>query len=1339
MKNIRFLILFIVVLYSVSAALAEQPEVLETFPPQGSYQTDPCGPFGVRLLPGTLTQPEDVLSVRGSATGIRHQGELNFSDNGDTLLFTPAVPFAAGEEVTVTLKGDTGYTWQTTIRPRDENLTGTLSDMHSGTISLEEYFPSGSLEFLSWTWADLNADRDLEGVLLTESDGVRYLTTVARRYNYQSQTESWQVRAPAVCTTDNPVDLLSLDLDGNAQRDLVMLSLGGLQFWTNPGADLSPQGSLSSQHSFPPGFISRTMVSGDVDDDGDDDLVVFGLFGLQYLVVLNNGSGNLEMQDAQPVPVNEAANSADKNQPWPIHALLKDVDGDGRTDLIWTADYQEQGNYRLRMAHGRGDGTFDDPGIVSESTSFSAGIMFGRLLDPWDDSPTPASLLNAGLESTTDNLCGFMFDGSWPPASAGCLTIPDLSSFSLVPQAARILDIYPELWYSNSQTGDLNVCTLEATPSIQTLSFQAELSAIKVGDLNYDGDGDAALLVADQSIIVLLQTPGGVPQRAPVTDGANCGGLMDFGVREIQCSEAAQVAYIPFTNEGLLPSRITLVDLEDYTSAFSVSTWPTQYFGDGCLSSGETAMLPVNFAPQDTVQYSANLTVNIVWVGAAYDGSDSTLVCDFQLQGRGGLHKVQDNNSGIGSLFWSQGDGYSTTGSALDFGTLPALSEVTVSTEIHLTNTGDFPVDVSPPDNTSSPFSYWPAGSRTLVPGQTQNWTLTVQPNSSLVPAGTDSIDVFETSQWTVRSLAIYNCLPDQIITQDLSVRLLSAAPCLASDPDCSGAATVCTSVDTLVVTEDDVFGYCLNQIGWTWPQASPEFRVVENTLPWLNIQQLAPPEVALPIISLTSDLVGAEGGDLLVELRDAVHPTVVRSFHLTVIVEPSRPDISIVDMMFLPINEDDEIQQQHPFLVDVVVEVARQPVQGAVMGLEGGYCTCDVDPLEKVLINLVEGRRDTVRFVVDSCAEAGECPFTACIEPPEGIDGDFNPDDNCFTVGTMIAANRAPSIEISNLILSPEDPTLEPCQSGIILNEINGGMVQAFGVREENNLTFDVRSLDIDGDDTMLVVGLLPPFVHATASGDTMVSFDITPPEGTVVEEVCQMFGPLVFQVIELNTADPETTIVEIPLYVKWEGGDLESSVINVPTSVGLAEVVRFNGRVRSLGYNSGPFTVDLWLEDPDGVRVAGRQTDFLGLASGASVNVPQVLFEVDRPGEYCAHIDIIAGRDVNPDNNADHSCFPVAAGPFVVSPNVATPNGDGHNDYIVFRFQNQTMENPSIRIFELGGHLVYETNVLDGTRSLTWNGRNQSGDPMPPGTYIYVVYNEGREFRTGTCGVVR
>lgn len=1350
MKTRRsFLMLLTVLLMALPGLAWSQPQIQETFPPQGSAQTQPCGPFGVRLQAGILSDYENALVVRGSATGLRTRGDVHVSANGDSLLFTPAIPFAPGEEVTITLSASLrsngaalgqGYTWQTVIRPDDNYLSDSLASLQSRTISLADHFSAGDLEFLAWSWSDLNGDKDQEGVILLQSGGLHHLITVQRSYESASNLYRWQARSPAACTTDNPVDLKAMDLDGNVHGDLVLLTLSGLQYWNNPGAEYSPNGAQASQLNFPGSFHSRTMVCGDVDGDGDEDIVVFGLFGLEYLVVLSDGQGNLLPQAVQTVQAGSVPQS-EKTIPWPVHALLKDADGDGVVDLIWAADYQENSAYRVRLAKGLGNGSFDAAGIVEETTEFSNGLLFGRLIDPWDDSNTPASILNATpYSSGGGNLCGFEFDGTWPVIAAGCLTAPGLTPQSTEISVSNILAAQqPEIWYADLLTGSLKVSALGAVQSIETLEMQTPVSALQVGDFDFDGDGDLAVFAPDEAVIYLLETPGGVPQIGPVSNGLECGGIMDFGVREANCSAAALVAYLPFTNDGLLPSRITDVVLDDPSGVFQIPSVPHQYFSGGCLGPVASVMLPVNFSPTDTLQYQASMTVTLDWTGGASDGSDTTVVCEFQLLGRGGINRVEDNGSGIGSLVWTASGGYQSTGAALDFGVLPALPEVSVATTVTLTNTGHFPVEVSPPGFLPPPFVLLPAGPRQLAPGQTQEWNVAVQPYADLVPAGADSVDLSADLNWTTSSLNPVTCLPMQTLNQHLSVRLLAVAPGLAPDYECTGLANTSAAVDTIIVSEDDIFSYCLNQVGWTWPGALPELRVVQNTMAWLNVQQIPALESGWPVISLNSELVGAEGGDLLLELRDANRPAIVRTFALHVIVEPSRPDLAIVGMLFQAVDPGDGIQQQHPFFVDVVVEVSRQPVQGAVMGLEGGLCACGVDPLEKVMITLMEGQRDTIRFVVESCGEGGDCPFTACVEPPEGLEGDFDPSNNCFTLGTMVAENRAPAIEISNLVLTPEDPTLEPCQSGITLNQISGGMVQAFGVREENQLSFDVNSRDSDGDETKLIVGLLPSFVTSTATGDTMVSFVITPPEGTVTREVCEEFGPLVFQVIETSATLPETTLVEIPLFVKWEGPDLDVSLTNVPVSAGLAEDIRFNGRVHCLGYDSGPFTVDLWLENPEGMRVAGRVVQYDNLPSGSSVLLPQVMFYVDRPGEYCARIMITEGRDVNPDNNTAESCFPVASGPFVVSPNVATPNGDGHNDEIIFRFLNQIMQNPKIRVFELSGNLIYESSSLTAGRSLVWNGRNQSGDPMPPGTYLYVVYDNGREFRTGTCVVVR
>lgn len=1323
----RFLVLTFLIL--VLAAAPAGGQVLETFPVAGSVQTGTCGPFGVRMGSVTLSNPAAAITVRGTATGRRQVGEWHVSSAGDTVLFTPAVPFAPGEEVIITVGEGHDRSWRTLIRPKEEHRLSSPDLFAKTTISLAPFFSADGWIHQDWAWADLNGDHDQEGVLLLESAGLNYLVTVA----YDQSQGRWEVRSPASCTIDNPLTLAAVDLGGRSSLDLALLSFSELKVWMDPGSVTSPLESQAQTYPFPAGFNARNFTRGDLDNDGDEDLVVFGLFGHEYLTLLNEGESGLVAQPMRTVETIPAG--GDKALPWPVHTLLRDADGDGLLDLIWAADYQEQGVYRTRLAPGHGDGTFGTSGILNEAPVFPGSLAFGRLLDPWDDSPTGPMITATFPDNENPKICGFTFGGNWPAAEEGCLPLWELGTEPSEGIVSHSLagDGYPEIWWVEKETGLLQAVTLDGAATRQTLALERPAVDLSLGDFDFDGDVDAVLPQPEQNALVLLTTPGGIPFQPPTTDGVECGGTVDFGVREVKCLEAAQPLQIPFTNPGLFPARIIAVQVDDPRGVFSLENHTDTWFGEGCLGSTSAAVLSLNYSPIDTVRSTALVTTTMEWAGAAHDGSDTTVTCALTLEGRGGIHRVEDPGHGIGSLLWNPRLEYYAEGGALDFGILPALAQVSVAQEVTLTNTGNFAVQITPPPEFPAPFALSPEGPRTLAPGQTETWTVHVNPTSDLVAGRDDGLDIDAMALWSVETLMPASCLLPQTLPQNLRVHLLPADPRLVPDRECSGVAAVSAGTDTLALAEDGAFTYCLGVVGWDWPGAAPEMRVIENPFPWVTL------EMAADNIAIGSEVIGPEGGDILIEVRDTAYATVFKTFRLNLQVEPTRPDLRIVDLVFVPTEEGGEIQQQYPFYADVVVEVTREPVSGAEIQLEGGPCTCPVEPLGKVSIDLVEGRRDTVRFQIESCVEAGECPFTACIEPPGGLEADFDPSDNCFTIGTAVAANSAPGILISNLVMTPEDPELIPCDDSQTWNVLAGGLVQALGVREENTLAFDVQSVDPDGDDTELLVGILPQFVHATAYGDTMVSFSITPPVGLVTQEICQDFGPLTFQVIETGTASPETTLVELPLYVKWEGPDLVATLDNVPVSAGLSEDVRFNGRVRCQDYDAGPFTVELWVEDPAGRVVASRRDSYEQLSSGLSLNLPQVMFPVEMAGEFCAHVSIVEGRDLNPDNNSEEGCFLVASGPFMVSPDVVTPNGDGHNDAVVFRFQNQIMPNPTVRIFDLTGHLVHETSSLDGDRSLVWDGRDQDGNVMAPGTYLWVVYDDGREFRTGTCGVIR
>jgi len=91
--------------------------------------------------------------------------------------------------------------------------------------------------------------------------------------------------------------------------------------------------------------------------------------------------------------------------------------------------------------------------------------------------------------------------------------------------------------------------------------------------------------------------------------------------------------------------------------------------------------------------------------------------------------------------------------------------------------------------------------------------------------------------------------------------------------------------------------------------------------------------------------------------------------------------------------------------------------------------------------------------------------------------------------------------------------------------------------------------------------------------------------------------------------------------------------------------------------------------------------------------------------------------------ENNTVSTTIQIRRGNLVVSPNPFTPNSDGYNDQVDFDFsQLGTASNPTVRIFSFNGRLVHTLqNISSG--SISWNGRDSSGNTLSPGVYLYVI----------------
>ena len=96
---------------------------------------------------------------------------------------------------------------------------------------------------------------------------------------------------------------------------------------------------------------------------------------------------------------------------------------------------------------------------------------------------------------------------------------------------------------------------------------------------------------------------------------------------------------------------------------------------------------------------------------------------------------------------------------------------------------------------------------------------------------------------------------------------------------------------------------------------------------------------------------------------------------------------------------------------------------------------------------------------------------------------------------------------------------------------------------------------------------------------------------------------------------------------------------------------------------------------------------------------------------------------------------------------PSPFTPNGDGVNDQVRIAYDLRDLDTPqqlTLRIFDLGGRIVREVVAVpsrSGSFDHAWDGRDDSGQVVPPGLYLYQVdlaTDEGREVSSGILSVV-
>lgn len=257
----------------------------------------------------------------------------------------------------------------------------------------------------------------------------------------------------------NPTDVHAADLDGDGDTDVLATSgeaNGTVAWWSNPGDATIVNPIAWSRTTLSGGLqLPSSVVTGDLDGDGDPDVIVTAALGDVAFWLNPGGAAAGNPAQWQRVTVDGSLTGA-------TDAFVADVDGDGLPDLMAC----ESLTGKIAWYRNPGGATIVNPAAWTKT------------------------IIGNGLTSVNGaaGIRAHDFDGDGDPdiVSAGTNTARMFRN----PGGARTIN--PAQWLVTSFSG----------------SFVGS-SSVKLGDVNLDGNMDLIVALTGQNYVLWLENPDG--------------------------------------------------------------------------------------------------------------------------------------------------------------------------------------------------------------------------------------------------------------------------------------------------------------------------------------------------------------------------------------------------------------------------------------------------------------------------------------------------------------------------------------------------------------------------------------------------------------------------------------------------------------------------------------------------------------------------------------------------------------------------------------------------------------------------------------------------------------